>query len=160
MGLTGKKSGPKLALVGPPPKVRSTAPLYTVADALEEPYNPLGDGVQNDHAVASLSQQSAALTALVSHLINQDGGLDLSGIPGAATGSTKGTMKREKMQQELAARKSSFFLEVQQQIFKKLHPSRLMPKSDEELSQSQVSLSTYLERYGGYKGQREAGLCM
>lgn len=42
---------------------------------------------------------------------------------------------------DLAARSSSFFLQVQQQIFKK-------------------PLLTYLERYGGYRGQREAWLSM
>ena len=148
----------KMSLVGPPPKVRAAAPTMPMPP--EEPYHVLDDGLQQDSAYAMLSQQSAALTALVSHLINQEGGIDVSGIPGASSSSTKGTVKREKMQQDLAARRSSFFLQIQQQIFKKLHPSRLLPKTEEELAQSQTSLLTYLERYGGYKGQKEAGLCM
>jgi hypothetical protein len=157
MGLA-KEGGAKQTLVGPPPKVRAPTPVFQMP--AEEPYHPLEDGLQQDTAMAALTQQSAALTALVSHLINQEGSLDLSGVPGASTSSTKGTLKRERMQQDLAARKSSFFLQVQQQVYKKLHPSRLMPKTEEDLAQAQVSLLTYLERYGGYKGQREAGLCM
>lgn len=102
----------------------------------EEPYHVLADGVRQDTATAML-QQSAALMALVAHLINQDTGLDFAGVSGgAATSSTKGTMRREKMQQDLAARKSSFFLQVQQKIFKKLHPSKLLPKTEEELAVS------------------------
>lgn len=73
-------------------------------------------------ATRSISQQSPPLTALVSQLISQDGGLELSGVPGVA------------------------FLQVQQQIG--------------ELAASHVSLLTYLERYGGYRGQREGGLSM
>lgn len=84
----------------------------------------------------------------------------MSGVPRIASSSTKGTLKREKMQQDFSARRSSFFLQVQQQIFKKLHSSKLLPKSEEELAAPQVSLLTYLERYGGYRGQREAGLSM
>ena len=125
----------------------------------EEPYHVLADGVHQDTATA-LSQQSAALMALVAHLINQGSGLDFGGVSGAATSSTKGRTRREKMQQDLAARKSSFFLQVQQKIFKKLHPSKLLPKTEEELAVSQPSLLTYLERYGGYKGQKETGLRM
>eukprot|EP00435_Cladocopium_sp_Y103_P029345 s317_g7.t1 len=147
----------KMTLVSPPPKVRAPAPQIPMPP--EEPYNILDDGLHQDATVAALSQQSAALTALVSHLINQEGGIDL-GAMSTSTSSTKGTMKREKMQQDLAGRRSSFFMQIQQQIFKKLHPSRLLPKTEDELSQSQLSLLTYLERYGGYKGQKEAGLCM
>ena len=72
-------------------------------------------------AVTALSQQSAALTALVSHM---------AGVPGIISSSTKGTVKRERMQQDLAARRSTFFLQVQQQVFKKLNPSKLLPKTE------------------------------
>eukprot|EP00435_Cladocopium_sp_Y103_P060356 s1586_g22.t1 len=152
------KQGLPAAMVGPPPKIRAVVPPSPMPP--EEPYHPLDEGLQTDATVAAFSQQSAALTALVAHLINQDSGLELSGVPGAASSSTKGTVKRERMQQELAARKSSFFLQIQQQIYKKLHPSKLLPKSEDELAASQVSLLSYLERYGGYRGQKEAGLSM
>eukprot|EP00435_Cladocopium_sp_Y103_P024821 s4510_g6.t1 len=150
--------GQRTRLIGPPPKVKAIQANTPMPP--EEPYNLFEDAAGQDPALAALTQQSAALTALVAHLVSQDGNLDLSNISGATSSSTKGTLKREKLQQDLAARKSSFFLQIQQQIFKKLHPSKVMPKSEEELAQSQVSFQTYLERYGGYKGQREAGLCM
>ena len=88
----------------------------------EEPYHVLADGVRQDTATAML-QQSAALMALVAHLINQDTGLDFAGVSGgAATSSTKGTMRREKMQQDLAARKSSFFPAGSAEDFQKASP--------------------------------------
>lgn len=151
-------NGAPLAILGPPPKVRQVPPQVPLP--AEEPYDILDEGALPDTTAAVLSQQSAALTALVTHLVGQDNPLDLSGTIGTASSSTKGTMRREKMQQELAGRKSNFFLQIQQQIHKKMYPSRMLPKTEEELSQAQVSLMAYLERYGGYKGQKEAGLCM
>ena len=148
----------KLALLEPPPKVRAAPPQVPLP--VEEPCDILDDGVQPDTTAAVLSQQSAALTALVSHLIGQDGMLDLGTSTSASSSSTKGTLRRERLQQELAGRKSTFFLQIQQQIHKKMYPSKMLPKTEEDLSSAQVSLMAYLERYGGYKGQKEAGLCM
>ena len=79
---------------------------------------------------------------------------------GAASSSTRGTVKREKLQQELASRQSSFFLALQQQIFRRFSPSAVPPRSEEETQRKSPSLLTYLERYGGFKGQKEAGLTM
>eukprot|EP00435_Cladocopium_sp_Y103_P039592 s1882_g10.t1 len=129
--------GQRTRLIGPPPKVKAIVANTSMPP--EEPYNLFEDAAGQDPALAALTQESAALTALVAHLVSQDGNLDLSNISGATSSSTKGTLKRKKLQQDLAARKS-FFLQIQQQIFKKLHPSKVMPKSEEELAHSQVSL--------------------
>ena len=86
-------------------------------------------------------------------------GLDLH-ASGVSSSSTKGTAKRERLQQDLASRQSSFFLALQQQIFRRLNPSSILPRTEEEIQKKAPSLLTYLERYGGFKGQREAGLTM
>ena len=147
-----------LQLLGPPPKTR-TSPLTSGPGLFEEPYDPIQAPPNTPEQI--LSQQSVALNALVSHLI-QGGdsiGLDLpSG--GASSSSTRGTAKREKLQQDLAARQSTFFMALQQQIFRRLHPSTVIPRTEEELQKRSPSLLTYLERYGGFKGEREAGLTM
>lgn len=52
------------------------------------------------------------------------------------------------------------FMMIQQQVFKKLRPSSVLPRNEEELQAKGSSLLTYLERYGGYRNQKEAGLCM
>lgn len=36
----------------------------------------------------------------------------------------------------------------------------MLPRTEEEIQKKSPSLLTYLERYGGFKGQREAGLTM
>ena len=84
----------------------------------------------------ALSQQSAALTALVSHLI-QGGdsfGLEASGSTGASSSSTRGTLKREQLQQSLATGQSRFFMMLQQQICRRLQPSNVVPRTEEELN--------------------------
>ena len=110
-----------------------------------------------------LTQQSAALTQLVAHLTGGDPMADLSlssaSTPGFSHG-TKGVARREKMQNDLASRNSTYFLQVQQQLFKRMNPARSVPKTPEELAQTDVSMLTYLERYGGFRHCRETGLIM
>ena len=149
-----------LQLLGPPPKTRmSPGPQFPV-EKLDEPVDPLK--APPEHLENTLSQQSAALTALVSHLI-QGGdtmGLEASGVAGASSSSTRGTLKREQLQQSLATGQSHFFMMLQQQICRRLQPSNVVPRTEDELNARAPSLLTYLERYGGFKGQKEAGLAM
>ena len=116
-----------LQMVGPPP-----CESQPRAGGPDEPLDPLR--APKDPTEIALSQQSAALTALVTHLIqgNDPFGLDTS-TSGATSSSTKGTLRRERLQQDLAARQSQFFMMVQQQISKKLNPSSVLPKTEEEL---------------------------
>ncbi len=142
------------SLVGPPPKVRQTPLQPKVPTAVvQDP--PPGE----DPSIAqALSQQSSAVLALVSHLANQSDPLtDIPGV-GSLSTSTKGVQKREKMQQDLAMGSSTYFLQVMQQLHKKLHPSLPLPKTTEELQH--LSVLTYLERSGGFKHARDSGLLM
>ncbi len=143
------------SLVGPPPRVKQVAAI-TPAPVVPQPVEePSGDPPSLAHAV---SQQSSAVLALVSHLANQ--GDSLSEIPGVSASSTsiKGVQKREKMQQDLAMGASTYYLQVMQQLHKKLYPSLPLPKSIDELHH--LSVLTYLERAGGLKANRDAGLLM
>ena len=149
-----------LQLLGPPPKTRMS-PLSMASPVLaDEPRDPLR--APPDPTEQALAQQSAALTALVSHLIqgNDPFGLDPSSSSGVPSSSTKGTQKREQLQQALAVGQSNFFMMLQQQLCRRLQPSNTVPKTEEELNARAPSLLTYLERYGGFKGQKEAGLLM
>ncbi|CAL1144812.1 unnamed protein product [Cladocopium goreaui] len=87
---------------------------------------------------------------------------DLAGHSGTAgLGlNTKGVARRERMQSELAQRSSNYFLQVQQQLFKRMNPSRAVPKNAAELSQAGASMTAYLERYGGFRQNRDTGLIM
>ena len=153
-----------LSLVGPPPRTRVQTGLGGAAGAggeLQKAATPLGPQEGDSPAmIAAISQQSAALTTLVAHLTSGDALMDLQGGSSTSSVSTKGVARREKMQQELAGRTSQYFLQVHQQIYKKMFPAKLCPKTEEELMKSDVSMTAYLERYGAFRGQKEMGLIM
>ncbi len=151
------------ALVGPPPKVRAQIPLI-VPDVV--PPDDLG-GLPGQHSepvemqsiVSAISQQSLAITHLVSHLTSGDAIADLqTGASSGVSTSTKGVARREKMQSELAGKTSAFFLQVEQQLYKRMCPARMVPSSLEEIAASGASMTSYAERYGGFRGQRDLGL--
>ncbi len=148
-----------LNLVGPPPKVRHPQQAQLVEGAeRDEPYDPLQPlAEESGGIVAALAQQSSAITALVAHMASQSGDAvaDLSAT-GLSSSSTKGVQRREKMQNDLAHGTSTYFLQMQQQLHRRLFPSRPVPQSEEELRD--VSVLQYLERQGGYRAQREMGL--
>lgn len=155
--------GQLASIAGPPPKTK--APALGGSNVLDLP--DTGEALENmelpEHSPVSkaLLQQSAAITSLVAHLATNDPISDLQG--GASSGlslSTKGAARRERMQQELASGSSSFFMQVEQQLFRRLNPSRPMPKTDADLMGSGVTLTSYLEKFGGYKVRQDYGLLM
>eukprot|EP00435_Cladocopium_sp_Y103_P063603 s567_g25.t1 len=161
----GATSGtlPKTAarLVGPPPRTKATSP-QDVTD-VAPPTAPIQGGPVGgrEQMVDVLSQQSVALTQLVAHLTGGDAMADLSASSSSNLSlNTKGVARRERMQSELAARTSTYFLQVQQQLYKRMNPARSVPKTPEELAQADISLTSYLERYGGYRHCRETGMIM
>ena len=156
--------GATAKLVGPPPRVRHVPDAVgkVAFTPAEEPQNPLDPGEESPQSFAkALTEQSAAITALVAHLTTGDAMMDLSSSSSAGPSlNTKGAARRERMQADLAARNSTFFLQVQQQLFKRMNPTRQVPSSETELAASGASMTNYLERYGGFKGNREAGLAL
>ena len=163
--MPGPGGVPKAAkLVGPPPKTKTAATVEEVLQlpAGEEPADPLNPDQGSPTSVAlALTQQSAAITALVAHLTTRDAMTELSSSSSAGPGlNTRGVARREKMQMDLSARTSTYFLQVQQQLFRRMNPTKPIPSSETELAASGVSMTAYLERYGGYKGNREAGLVL
>eukprot|EP00435_Cladocopium_sp_Y103_P013722 s2211_g3.t1 len=150
------------AALGPPPRTRGAVePAPDVVPTSPPiPGSFVAGGEQQ--VINALSQQSVAITQLVAHLAGGDPMSDLASSS-ASTGlslNTKGVARREKMQSDLAQRTSNYFLQVQQQLFKRMNPSRAIPKNAAELSQVDVSMTSYLERYGGFKQCRDTGLTM
>ena len=147
-------------LSGPPPKVRAAGPEKASASA------PLVDHFHTEEPVASpaddiasaLVQQSSAITALVAHLANQNDPISELSASGSGGGGTKGLQRRERLQSELASRSGGFYLSLMQQIHKRMSPGKPLPKTEADLKD--VSLIAYLERHGGYRGQRDLGLTM
>ena len=150
------------ALAGPPPKVRHVLASPPQPMEQEEPYDPLAVPKVADPILLALTQQSSAITNLVAHLAGGgDPMMDLAQSSSTTlTSGTRGAQRRERMQADLATGNSSYFLQLQQQIHKKLHPSVPVPKTEAEMTSAQLSMCTYLERTGGYKNSREAALVM
>ena len=152
-----------LALVGPPPKTKAP----TVADVPRGEHadggdlNPILSADAPSPIVAAISQQSMALTQLVAHLAGGDPIGELSSSSSSSNSlNTKGVARRERMQAELAGRTSNYFMQMQQQLHKKMLPSRPIPQTEEELSASNLSMTSYMERYGGYRNNKEMGMAM
>lgn len=165
-GLQGLQAslGNLTRLVGPPPK--SKPPV--VPDALEAQETG-GDGggadqpeTSADPMLKALSQQSLALTALVSHLAGGDPLTELQSGASSSGGSlsSRGVARRERMQQDLASRQSSYFLQVQQQLFRRLYPSLPVPKSETELIGYGATMTSYMEKQGGYRHSKDTALCL
>ena len=152
-----------LSLVGPPPKVKpfqgQEVPL--VAPVEEEPQHWSSPPASSDPMLNAMAQQSHALTALVAHFTNSDPMAELAGGGGLGHSSaTRGAQRREKLQNDLALGNSNYFLQVAQQMHRRLYPSRAVPTTEAEVAASGASLLGYLERFGGYRQQRENGLVM
>ena len=145
------------SLTGPPPKVKSAPQVSPVVPVPTMPNVDLD--AESGSLAQALTQQSSAVLALVSHLAgNSDPLLEIPGVGSALSTSTKGVQKRERMQQDLASGTSSYYLQVMQQLHKKLHPSLPLPKTVGDLHH--LSFLTYLERTGGYRNARDSGLLM
>ena len=155
-----------LQLVGPPPRTRMgqmTSPTsnHPKLPSQEEPDALLlGSSGNAGHdpgvIINALSQQSSALTALVDHMAQQ-GGDPLADLQSGfmSSSSMKGVQRREKLRAELAARSGNFFLLMMQQVHKKLHPGRALPRTEQELGS--VSMVEYLEKSGGTRTRRHSG---
>ena len=151
--------------VGFPPKLRPPPPKQP---AVVDPFAGVAQGGDpevvgtTDPMMAALSQQSSALTALVAHLASSSDPLGDFATPGgsSASSSTRGVQRRERLQNELAMGSSCFFMQVQQQMHRRLFPSKPVPRTDAELQVAGLSMLQYLERFGGYRNNRETGLIL
>ena len=144
-------------VVGPPPRVRQPAlvlpqqespPLIEVPTAEAEP----------ESIVKAISMQSSAITALVAHLANTADPLSELQGGGQSFGTTKGVQRREKMQSDLASGTSTFYLQMMQQLHRRMFPAKPVPRTISELQH--LSFLDYLKETGGYRGNKEAGILM
>ena len=156
-------------VLGPPPKTKAlhaglgSSTLGQGANQ-DEPLDVLmnAEPPSQDTMLAALTQQSAAVTALVAHIAGGgDAMTDLHGnVPGSLGASTKGLQRRQKLQADLASQSSTFFMQLHQQMHRKMFPAKVVPQKEEELLGSQMSMCNYLERFGNFKNAREVGMTM
>ena len=145
-------------LIGPPPKIRP--PHTAPGESGLQVSAPLPDPEQSGEVgiAQAISQQSTAITALVAHLTSGSDPLAELQVGGGTFGSTKGVQRREKMQADLAAGTSQYYLAMMQQVHRRLFPAMTVPKDVSQLQH--LSFLTYMEETGGYRGCRETGLIM
>ena len=151
---------PKVAqLLGPPPRTRASA-AHAATEIPDAGETLDMVQLQQDPMALAIMRQSAALTSLVAHLTTGDPISELSSSSSGPSMSMKGVARREKLQAELAEGTSMFFLQVQQQLHRKLCPSRPLPKTEEDLRASGVTMCAYLEKFGGYRSKPDMGMLM
>ena len=152
-----------VSVLGPPPRSRPLPPAAAQGDVVPQP-PPLDEDLPPGTTTAhALAQQTAALTQLVSHLIQaSDGSGDFVGAPAPSGLSSRASAKRERLQAELAQRTGNFMLAVAQSGFRRSYPTEAMPRTLDEFRQEprRFLFSHYLERHGGYQHQRDLGLIM
>ena len=159
VGLPKDAVAKAVKIAGPPPKVR--APTVTMPSPGENQQALVAGGGVQDPVLLALTQQSTAISNLVSHLATGDSMLELSaGGSTSSSSSTRGVQRREKLQNELASGTSNFFVQVLGQMHRRMHPAKISPKNLTELQGSGLSMLQYLERFGGYKNQKGAGLTL
>ena len=147
-------------LLGPPPKVKPPVALGVVAPEVPIEPNAEEQEPHQDSIVRAISQQSVAITSLVAHLAGGDALTELSssGLGAGGSLSSKGVARRERMQQDLAERQSTYFLQVQQQLFRRMNPSLPVPKTEQELLGYGATMTSYMEKQGGYKNNKDHAL--
>ena len=151
----------------PPPRTAQSPiplPVHTLGgEAMSQRGKPVevvalegeGEPGGSDLATAVLAQ-SQALTALVGQIAQQGDPLgELSSS--SSTLSSRGSMGRAKLQQELAAQKGVFFNNVCQNMSRRMYPSQSCDLQPLELFQRGVCATRYLERFGGFGKSRDLG---
>ena len=163
----GKVMGPpprtkNMGLASPPPKktmttpkMDSVLPLQELVEEAELEEDPVEKAEGNALALAVL-EQSRALTSLVSQMQGGDPLLDSHGQ--GFSMSSKGAQGREKLQNELGARSGNFMLSVLQNALRRMKPASPLPTSLAQVAETDFSMVSYLERYGGYGNCRELGI--
>ena len=140
----------------PPPRSLST-PAKVVPKNLftEKKTKEMAMDFPESPALAqAVLEQSRALTALVAQMANGDRSLEL---PSGSGLSSRGSIGREKLRNELAQHKGTFFTNVIQNMSRRMHPTMPAEVDAAALIQRGVTPPLYLERFGGYGRTRDLG---
>ena len=141
------------AFATPASKAKVSFAAAQEAEELEQEKMETEEGSELARAVLA---QSQALTTLVQHLASSDPLPDLASSSSSSI-SSKGTMGRQRLQQELAQQTGGFFLSVLQSMARRMQPTRIAEQSPAELSARGITPTAYLEKYGGYGRTRDLG---
>ena len=104
--------------------------------------------------------QSTAITALAAQIANMNGDSlgDLAGSSGVF--SSKGASGRMKLQQDLASHKGLFFNSVMANMNRRMNPAAASDATPIQLAAQGVTMTRYVERFGGFGKVRDVGQIM
>ncbi|CAE7745598.1 dnc [Symbiodinium sp. CCMP2456] len=133
-----------------------TAPLLAAAAEAEELEGETGQE-DSSHLARAVLAQSQALTALVAQLssANSDPLLDLSS-QGAA--STRGAAQRNRLQDELASGRGTFYSAVLANMARRMAPAVTHTVDPATLLSQGICLTRYHERFGGFGQVKDLAL--
>ena len=110
--------------------------------------------------IQAMFAQSTAITALAAQIANMSGD-PMGELASSPTGFTsKGAAGRMKLQLELAAQKGTFFSAVVANMGRRMHPAMQLEATPMQLAGQGITMSKYVERFGGYGRARDFGHVM
>ena len=141
-GVSQTAAAKALAMLSPPPKTAKGGAGLSMLDfqthcrcsatrcgGARQRGGSDSSAIDSNHSLAHLASQSPDA---------------LGDLTGPALSSTKGVQRREKMQNDLAMGNSSYFLQVMQQLHRRMCPSQPVPQTEEAFAS--LSVLTYLKR--------------
>eukprot|EP00435_Cladocopium_sp_Y103_P072553 s1267_g40.t1 len=106
------------------------------------------------HLTQAIMEQSKALSTLVSQIAGEP----LGDFASSSTGfSSRGATGRQKLQQELALHRGTFYQAVMSSMARRMQPSRPSEAPPAELLNRGITATAYVERFGGYGRCRDIG---
>ena len=118
------------------------------------------EGVPQSDIARAMLAQSTAITALAAQLANMSGD-PLQELASSSGGfSSKGASGRMRLQQELALHKGTFFAAVMANMSRRMNPSSPSTATPQQLAAQGITMTRYVERFGGFGKAREYGQIM
>ena len=109
------------------------------------------------HLTQAILEQSKALSTLVSQIAGDPVG-DLASS--STSFSSRGAAGRQKLQQELAMHRGTFYQAVLASMARRMQPARPADATPAELLGRGISATAYVERFGGFGRCRDMGQIM
>ena len=162
------KAAPKastlLKEMPPPPNILKLKQVRTGGDPVGAETLALAEERETEvggtEMVRAMFAQSTAITALAAQIASMSGD-PIGELASSSSGfSSKGATGRMKLQQELAAQKGTFFNAVMANMGRRMMPAMTMEATPMQMAGQGLTMTKYVERFGGYGRARDFGHVM
>ena len=166
-GLSAKaapKASALLKEMPPPPNILKLKQVRTGGDPVGAETLALAEERETEvggtEMVRAMFAQSTAITALAAQIANMSGD-PIGELASSSSGfSSKGATGRMKLQQELAAQRGTFFNAVMSNMGGRMMPAMTMEATPMQMAGQGLTMTKYVERFGGYGRARDFGHVM